>query len=866
MFKKPSVNPLVLLIAMIVGFLRNDLVAQQEINLKHTAISQFNLPDNQSGPESFGGFIHFVFKYDCWTTVLNLHSRLDAGFATNGSKYRYQGKTYDLNVISQYDQRGLDGLRDIKIKSVSYIFKFTNIQYTNSTKASSTHTATAQSDVPVKSYIGIEFDCDKYTNPKVYEHVSSLGLTIVGISSARFENTEIIEERIKNYIKMMENKESYDKVIKLADENFNKKDYNKAKQYYESALKILPNENYPSQQLKKIEDLISKAEETAKKEKITKLLDEGDKALADNQPTMAKEKYEEVLKLDPSNGLAKTGIQKTENAISNAKKTEEGKTNSNETGNETNPKDAETKKKDEEVQKKQQELEEKEKAEETARQKAIEEEKARQQAEKERLERQNQYYQEKQQQRDANTDLAVGSAVELLLLHIKLGQIIYGNLDTDRYGSLFSNDNWRFTMQTGYSITTMPMIFNSFFEDYDGNDYSYTTESVDMQSGTLDLNGGMELWPMYGKQFGFGFHGQGGAGHGFLLQQFTWFGQGGAKAYLGFEKMKLYGEYTIGFRTISKVAWIDPQELGSGKLKYNFHRIFTGLRFSIPAEVESKGTNITVGPLFELQDFRNMNYFNPILVRWNNGFKAEIDIENRLNIFAEFFMNYRRSGEIEETYEQKFKATGTYFRVGVLRNFDFFGESPYAHADPNINRIKEKSAFTGISFLNPSFNWLTDKNKMNSMKKVQLGVNVAFEQDIRLFSNINFMTGAIFAINGGGTSYNGAEEVSFKSHSIAVPLGLRLYLENIRRPYKRWISGAIKNDFSLFNSTDGFTDVSSKRYTRSLSFGGGVDYMLGANTLARIGLNLDYGTSSIFSEKTVDLRKRSISLQAGFIF
>lgn len=651
-------------------------------------------------------------------------------------------------------------------------------------------------------------------------------------------------------------------LIQDGDSKLYKNDFDGAIADYKEALNIDPTNQVAKDKIaaaeKKKKEFEEKEAANKKKKEAEDAIKRGDEKLANGDLTGAEAEYKEAERLDPTNSNVTARKQELDSKKKETEKAKETETKKQE--------EADAKKKDEEVQKKQQELEEKEKAEETARQKAIEEEKARQQAEKERLERQNQYYQEKQQQRDANTDLAVGSAVELLLLHIKLGQIIYGNLDTDRYGSLFSNDNWRFTMQTGYSITTMPMIFNSFFEDYDGNDYSYTTESVDMQSGTLDLNGGMELWPMYGKQFGFEFHGQGGAGHGFLLQQFTWFGQGGAKAYLGFEKMKLYGEYTIGFRTISKVAWIDPQELGSGKLKYNFHRIFTGLRFSIPAEVESKGTNITVGPLFELQDFRNMNYFNPILVRWNNGFKAEIDIENRLNIFAEFFMNYRRSGEIEETYEQKFKATGTYFRVGVLRNFDFFGESPYAHADPNINRIKEKSAFTGISFLNPSFNWLTDKNKMNSMKKVQLGVNVAFEQDIRLFSNINFMTGAIFAINGGGTSYNGVEEVSFKSHSIAVPLGLRLYLENIPRPYKRWISGAIKNDFSLFNSTDGFTDVSSKRYTRSLSFGGGVDYMLGANTLARIGLNLDYGTSSIFSEKTIDLRKRSISLQAGFIF
>lgn len=651
-------------------------------------------------------------------------------------------------------------------------------------------------------------------------------------------------------------------LIQEGDSKLYKNDFDGAIADYREALKIDPNNQIANDKItaaeKKKSEFLEKEAANKKKKEAEDAIKRGDEKLANGDLVGAEAEYNEAARIDPSNASVSSRKQQLDTKKQEADKAKEAETKKQE--------DAETKKKEEEADKKRIEQEEKEKAEEAARQKAIEEEKARQQAEKERLERQNQYYQEKQQQRDANTDLAVGSAIELLLLHIKLGQIIYGDLETDWYGSLFSNDNWRFTMQTGYSITSVPMIFNSSYEDYDGNDYSYTNETVDMQSGTLDLNGGMELWPMYGKQFGFGLHGQGGAGHGFLLQQFTYFGQGGAKAYFGAEKMKLYGEYTIGFRSISKVAWIDPQEFGSGKLKYNFHRIFTGLRFSVPAEIESKGINITVGPLFELQNYRTMNYFNPLIVRWNNGFKAEVDIENRLNIFAELFMNYRRSGEIEETYEQKFKATGTYFRVGVLRNFDFFGDSPYAHSDYSIRRIKEKRAFTGISFINPSFNWLADKNKLNSMKKVQLGVNVAFEQDIRLLSNINLMTGAIFSINSGGTSFDGTNEVCYTSHSVSVPIGLRLYLETIPRPYKRWISGALKNDFSLFNSTDGFVDVTPKRYTQSLSFGGGVDYMLGANTLARIGLNFDYGTKSIFSESAFDLRKRSISLQAGFIF
>jgi hypothetical protein len=134
--------------------------------------------------------------------------------------------------------------------------------------------------------------------------------------------------------------------------------------------------------------------------------------------------------------------------------------------------------------------------------------------------------------------------------------------------------------------------------------------------------------------------------------------------------------------------------------------------------------------------------------------RPEVDVENRLNVFAECFLSYNRSGDIETSYNQIFMATGAYFRIGVFRNFDFFGESPYIHSENAIKGMKKNRAFTGISFLNPTFNWLTDKKGNYASKDVKLGWNLAFEKDIKLFPNINFMTGAIVTINSGGKSYN----------------------------------------------------------------------------------------------------------------
>jgi hypothetical protein len=308
------------LLIIISSFIFN-FVSAQNLDLSHTAISKFNLPSDQRGPESFGGFINYIFEYDCWTTVLNLNSKLDAGFAVNGSKYNYQGKTYDLNIIMQYDGRGLEGLRDIRVKSVSYVFKLSNIQFTKSTRWMESQFAKAEMDKVNRSYIDFTFDCDKYTSQKVKEHVKSIGFTIVGISSAQFENTEVVEERIKNYIKYSENKQSYDKNIKQADDYFAKQDYSNAKQYYTSAQNILPNVNYPQQQIDKINNILAKQKDNENTNSFNDLIKKGDASFNQKDYNSAKRFYNSANQIFPNESYPKNQIKRIDDLISNDRNT-----------------------------------------------------------------------------------------------------------------------------------------------------------------------------------------------------------------------------------------------------------------------------------------------------------------------------------------------------------------------------------------------------------------------------------------------------------------------------------------------------------------------------------------------------------------
>lgn len=703
-------------------------------------------------------------------------------------------------------------------------------------------------------------ECIKSSRPKV--PAGNDGFTAIDRVSFRLISIVNLTEKEKQEADRL----LAEKLVREGETKSYAKDYDGAIAKYQEALKIDPTNEKAEKRIEEAEkkkaELLEKEAAKLQKAKAAEAIKRGDEKLAQGDLSGAENEYNEAEKLDPENSSIKAkkeqiDAKKEEKATNDLKLKEEEEKKTAKVAEEKKEKEekAAQEKRDAEMEA----AEEKRKAEEEAERRRIEEE-------RQRIQRKNQYYENKQKEYQANTDLAAESSAEIILLLIKLGVIMYQDLDRDLPMSSFFDDNWRLSLKMGYSFTSVPMIFNSSIEDFDGNYYSYTHESLDKQSATLELNGGVELWPMYGKNLGFGLHGQGGIGIGVGLQQYTGFAQGGAKAYVGFERMKFYGEYSVGFRSVSLNPWIDPQQMGGGKLSYNYHRIFTGLRHTIPGKMDTKGINITVGPLFENQDYKRNNYFNPIVVRWNSGVKLEIDVENRLCLFAEVFPNYARGGEVDESYNPIFKSTGTYFRIGVFRNVDFFGDSPYAHSNDLIERRRKKKAYTGISFINPSFNWVVDKKQVVTTKMLQFGINLGFEQDIKLFSDVNFMTGAIISINNGGNSFNGVEEAKYKSHSLQIPLGIRIYLDNAAKLNRKWISSAFKNDISVINDNYGFKKSAIKRYTGALSFGGGIDYMLGAKTYARVGINYDYGVQSVFSSPTMDVRKRAVYLQAGFIF
>lgn len=847
----------------------NGLYAQ-EVNLKHTAVSQFNLPVNQSGPETFGGFIHFVFKYDCWTTVLDLYSQLDAGFSVNGSKYRYQGKTYDLNIISQYDHRGLDGLSEIRIKSVTYLFKLSGVQFTKSNKWTETQYGTAERDRIGKSYIDFTFDCEKYTNQKVYDHVTSLGLTITGISSARFENTEVVEERIKNYIKFMQSKESYDKLIKQADDYFNNKDYTRAKQSYESALKVLPDQRYPEQQLKKIEDLQKQADEKAKNDKVNRLNEEGDKALAEKNHAAAKAKYEEALGIDPANAKAKSGIQNVDKAIEEEKKSAEAKEKTA----------ADEKAKTETAEKEKKEAEDKANAEAQRQEEAaaeaqrqeearLAEEKRKQEEELARQKRQQEYYDRHNQQDQQNLE---GMALVLAFtigLEVKLGQWIYTEFPALSDISVGEpNDSYKFSMKAGYSISMNPLKPLVTEEDYDGNNYSYTDDSTMRNSFTLNANLIYEFYPLYGKHFGYGFRVNGAVGHGFTLQDYKVSYGVGTEWYAGAEHLQLYHRLKYGGDMMGFKPWLSSRKIGGGKSHSSYIRNEVGLRLNVDGEYQS---HFYFGFLYNRSRQTQYSGLFPLMKNGEKGVALRFENEFGWNLYFELISNYLAFGEDETTVAATHSSSykSTYFTLGFLSSINVFGTNFNVLRDGSSG---DKSRFRKnfISFMSPNVTILHTKTPgLDKVDKLRLGLSLGYEREIPLKYPLSVSIGGHIHLMKGGTVTNSTSQFfSLKYNSFDIPLGIKLYLTSYQSSPKYWVKPALVPSFNFGRNVEsnlsGFRDF--KGATLMTELAAGVDYMLGLKLGGRFSVFVDYGLGNLSDKESSYLRQTVIGFKGGFIF
>ncbi|MDT8413163.1 MAG: carboxypeptidase-like regulatory domain-containing protein, partial [Vicingaceae bacterium] len=110
----------------------------------------------------------------------------------------------------------------------------------------------------------------------------------------------------------------YASAIASADKLFNSKKYAEAKPLYEQAAKLLPNESYPQFQLGLIADELAAANEA--NSRYTSAIERGDKAFAERNWEKAKMEYNAAINYKPNEVYPQNKLKEIDNLIKNKEK------------------------------------------------------------------------------------------------------------------------------------------------------------------------------------------------------------------------------------------------------------------------------------------------------------------------------------------------------------------------------------------------------------------------------------------------------------------------------------------------------------------------------------------------------------------
>ncbi len=126
-------------------------------------------------------------------------------------------------------------------------------------------------------------------------------------------------DKILDEIDRIAKEKKYDDAIQRGDAFLKQNSLRAAKDMFTEASKIRPNEQYPKDKLKEIEDLLNAAaEQEALKQQYNDAIAEGDELFAQDNFEEAKVKYEEALQIESSSTYAKGRIEVCQKAIEKA--------------------------------------------------------------------------------------------------------------------------------------------------------------------------------------------------------------------------------------------------------------------------------------------------------------------------------------------------------------------------------------------------------------------------------------------------------------------------------------------------------------------------------------------------------------------
>jgi tetratricopeptide (TPR) repeat protein len=120
-----------------------------------------------------------------------------------------------------------------------------------------------------------------------------------------------------------EKNRKYKAFIKTADDQFDNEKYSRAKGNYQKAMEIFPEKQYPKQKINKIEELLAQQQAQAeRKQEYEKLITQADEFLNTEKYIQAKSKYNEALGVKPEETYPQDQIKKIDQILADRQEKE----------------------------------------------------------------------------------------------------------------------------------------------------------------------------------------------------------------------------------------------------------------------------------------------------------------------------------------------------------------------------------------------------------------------------------------------------------------------------------------------------------------------------------------------------------------
>lgn len=513
------------------------------------------------------------------------------------------------------------------------------------------------------------------------------------------------------------------------------------------------------------------------------------------------------------------------------------------------------------------------------------------QAEYERMQRFYLYNTQKMETMKANADAATGAAVSVGALMTAVGGALFSNIKNDNPYEIFKGNSWRICPSLGFAFTSAPIFHNSDWNFYDGNSYINTKETISQQTFTFDLQGGLELWPLYGENAGVGMFA--GLSGGAFIENMRFGYEYGVKGFYGVPAFKMFIEFSKGYRLFKYDPTINPDEFGSGKSQYTYNRISVGPMITWNGYfIDDTRINLSLLPIFELPDRRILNNSNkPLINNFFNGISLNLHAENVMRIFADIFWSYLRTGDIEYPIDSEMKTHTLFIRGGVIRTFDFFGNSSYKYDFDEVKKLCSVKNRTFLLLGMPSVSWIhQEQDTTFFISDFKTGISpLGIEYDFRISSNFSVYIGGSFTIGSGAilralegenlsfnkSNYNSDQNVKLNLAVIKLPVGIRFHpLPGGKNLF--WLKSGVSNDLNfpiefavksdLWKGKYESVDLAKnylKLYIPSFELGLGLDFPVDGYIMFRTGIVYTTGITKMTQDTNQSLKMRSISLNIG---